>query len=251
MLEQKIWLSRKLEDFRTGGGIKTSVRRFVQTVPFAAVGLGSAAFIAGEMGPAFIDLSTTSQSQGTSPQPISLQPLYTPEYGPEWVSRGVGIGIAASAVEAIAYPFVIGAKIREGELDEIPALPNIGHMVVGGLTRGFDHVVNFPKDFRTGGGREEMQSNLAIFLPGGGILGGAGGVGADAILVNNYDQVVANVSQEIPVILLAGGVGVGVALGSVIAAEVTANEARSLRRQDEGFTTPRSILRRRRQKVTP
>lgn len=243
----KEWVVEHIEDFRAGGGVKTVLRRFAQTAPFAAAGLGFGGFMMGEVGPGIGDLLNTSSP--TTNVPATATSGYAPEYGPQWAEVGVGVGIVGATVEAVMHPFFIGRRIREGDLDEIPDMPHLGHLVVGGLRRGFDHVVNFPRDFGEGGGWREMQLNLAVFIPGGVILGGGGGLGADAV-VSNYYEGALSAFQDIPVpatALLVGGMGVGAALGGVLAAEVTAAAARDDRRIQEGFTTPRTLWRRRKE----
>lgn len=218
------------ENFKAGGGVKTIARRFVQTAPFAAVGAAGIGFIAGEIGPGLLDL--------LSPNPPSLGPIFTPEYGMNCAGKGTEIGITIAAIEAIVHPFVIGRQIRDGELDEVPPMPNIGHFFVNGLRRSFDAAVNYPRDFREGGGWQEFQSNLAIFLTGGVVLGGAAGIGVDALATADYDV------QFMPTEAAIGGVAAGAVAGTLLAAEITTAPARLQRRQEEGLTTPRTLFRR-------
>jgi gas vesicle protein len=157
-----------------------------------------------------------------------------------WAVTGAEIGLAGAAIEALIHPFFVGAAINRGELDDIPPMPNIGHHAIYGLRRGFDHVINLRRDFQEGGGWQEFSSNLAVFGSGGSVLGLLGGMGVDAMAT-------ANTSTEfMPIESSLAGIAVGALVGGYTAVEVTAGEGRRIRREDEGLTTLRRLLRKKR-----
>lgn len=123
-------LKHYVADFHDGGGWPTVGRRFMQEAPWTAFIVGTLGFTGGEFGPAAHDMFLTSPLNA----PVSTL-TSTPEYGPILAAVGLVGSVVYSAGEALTYPARIGGRLRRGELNEIPDMPNIGTLVRRGIRR--------------------------------------------------------------------------------------------------------------------
>lgn len=124
------WLRQYKADFHDGGGWRTVRQRFAQEAPYATFVVGGLGFAGGEFGPAAQDMFLTSPLNA----PLSTL-TSTPEYGPFLAAVGVVGAVVYSAGEALTYPARVGRRLRRGELDEIPTIPNVGTIIREGIRR--------------------------------------------------------------------------------------------------------------------